>query len=60
MPTIDLGPPRPGPRDLLDGLLEAACLAPSVGLSQPWRFVMVEDPVRRAAVRASFEATFVQ
>lgn len=48
--------PTPVPPDLLDSLLEAACLAPSVGLSQPWRFVTVNDPVRRAAVRASFEA----
>ena len=41
---------------LLNELLEIATLAPSVGLSQPWRFVMVDDPARRAAVRASFEA----
>jgi 5,6-dimethylbenzimidazole synthase len=40
---------------LLNELLEVACLAPSVGLSQPWRFVTVDDPARRAAVRASFE-----
>ena len=31
-----------------------ACLAPSVGLSQPWRFVTVEDRVCRAAIRANF------
>ena len=48
--------PTPVPPDVLDGLLEIACLAPSVGLSQPWRFVTVTDPTRRAAVRASFEA----
>ncbi|HTR15697.1 MAG TPA: 5,6-dimethylbenzimidazole synthase [Acetobacteraceae bacterium] len=46
----------PVPPALLDELLEVAALAPSVGLSQPWRFVTVEDPARRAAVRASFEA----
>jgi len=39
---------------LLDSLLAAASLAPSVGLSEPWRFVTVDDPARRAAVRASF------
>jgi 5,6-dimethylbenzimidazole synthase len=39
---------------LLDALLEVACLAPSVGLSQPWRFVTVDDAPRRAAVRESF------
>ena len=35
-------------------VLEAAWLAPSVGLSQPWRFVTVDDVGRRAAVRANF------
>jgi len=39
---------------LLDRLLDAACLAPSVGFSQPWRFVLVDEPERRAAVRQSF------
>ena len=42
--------------DLLDELIETACLAPSVGLSQPWRFVSVEDAARRAAVRKNFIA----
>lgn len=46
----------PVPAALLDELLAVACLAPSVGLSQPWRFVMVDEPVRRAAIRADFEA----
>ena len=39
----------------LDRLVGLACLAPSVGLSQPWRFVVVETPSRRDAIRASFE-----
>ncbi len=43
------------PEGTLERLVRIACLAPSVGLSQPWRFVAVEDPSRRAAVRASFE-----
>jgi 5,6-dimethylbenzimidazole synthase len=47
--------PDPVPPALLDELLELAALAPSVGLSQPWRFVTVDDPARRAAVRKSFE-----
>jgi 5,6-dimethylbenzimidazole synthase len=47
---------EPVPPAVLEDLLELACLAPSVGLSQPWRFVTVEDPSRRSAVRASFEA----
>jgi 5,6-dimethylbenzimidazole synthase len=40
----------------LERLIECACLAPSVGLSQPWRFVIIEDAQRRAAIRASFES----
>ena len=48
--------PDPVPADLLTQLLETANLAPSVGLSQPWRFITVDDPARRAAVRANFEA----
>jgi 5,6-dimethylbenzimidazole synthase len=49
-------------RDLLpDGAVERlialAGLAPSVGLSQPWRFIVVDDASRRAAVRACFEAS---
>jgi len=36
-------------------LLEAAHTAPSVGLSQPWRFVRVQSEAARAAVIASFE-----
>jgi 5,6-dimethylbenzimidazole synthase len=39
---------------VLPRLLEAAALAPSVGLSQPWRFVAVDDPQRRRAVRENF------
>ena len=45
----------PLPASVVERLLELASLAPSVGLSQPWRFVLVEDAARRAAVRAGFE-----
>jgi 5,6-dimethylbenzimidazole synthase len=44
------------PEGMLERLIEIACTAPSVGLSQPWRFVVVEDSARRQAVRANFEA----
>lgn len=44
----------PVPQSELALALEAVDLAPSVGNSQPWRFVTVADPQRRAAVRASF------
>ena len=40
----------------VERLLEIACLSPSVGLSQPWRFVMVDEPARRHAVRENFAA----
>jgi 5,6-dimethylbenzimidazole synthase len=46
----------PLPEELLLRLLQTACLAPSVGLSQPWRFVLVDDPERRARIRANFAA----
>lgn len=51
---------EPVPSAMLDELLEIASLAPSVGLSQPWRFVSVDDPGRRAAVRESFKACNAQ
>ncbi|MFC3674763.1 5,6-dimethylbenzimidazole synthase [Ferrovibrio xuzhouensis] len=47
---------RAVPADLIARLLEMAALAPSVGNSQPWRFVLVEDPARRQKVIANFEA----
>jgi 5,6-dimethylbenzimidazole synthase len=43
------------PEDAVPRLLEIAMLAPSVGLSQPWRFVAIEDAARRAAIRRNFE-----
>jgi 5,6-dimethylbenzimidazole synthase len=45
---------EPLPGGALEALIELACLAPSVGLSQPWRFVIVEDNAIRAAVRENF------
>ncbi len=48
--------PDPLPEGLLERLLAVANGAPSVGLSQPWRFVTVDDPARRAAIRANFVA----
>ena len=33
----------PLPAGTLEALIELACLAPSVGLSEPWRFVIVDD-----------------
>jgi len=45
----------PLPAGALEQLLEQAALSPSVGLSQPWRFVIVDDPKRRAAVIENFK-----
>jgi 5,6-dimethylbenzimidazole synthase len=50
----------PLPGGTLEALIELACLAPSVGLSQPWRFVVVEDAARRAAIRQNFAACNAQ
>jgi 5,6-dimethylbenzimidazole synthase len=44
------------PAGTLERLIETACLSPSVGLSQPWRFVLVDDPDRRQAVLDQFKA----
>ena len=44
----------PIPPDLVARLLALASCSPSVGLSQPWRFVLVEPPARRAAIRENF------
>src|SRR5690606_3140718 len=44
----------PVPKALIARLIDLACHAPSVGNCQPWRFVLVDDPARRDAVRASF------
>jgi len=44
----------PVPEALLDEILDVAQIAPSVGNSQPWRWVSVESEQARAAVRANF------
>ena len=44
----------PLPNGTVEALIELACLAPSVGLSQPWRFVIVEDGAARATIRQNF------
>ncbi len=44
----------PVPAELVERALDLACLAPSVGNSQPWRFVSVESEAARDALRANF------
>ena len=46
---------EPLPSGTLERLIEVACLSPSVGLSQPWRFVVVVDLGRRQAVLDEFK-----
>jgi 5,6-dimethylbenzimidazole synthase len=46
----------PLPSGCIERLLYTACLAPSVGLSQPWRFVLVEDATKRLHIRENFTA----
>src|SRR5271170_1092572 len=46
--------PEPMPDELLYRLLEAAHSAPSVGLMQPWRFIVVRDLAVRQAVHSIF------
>ncbi len=44
----------PVSREQIDRLIALAAHAPSVGFSQPWRFVHVVSPALQAAVEASF------
>ena len=55
------GKPRelvePGPSaEEVERILTIAARAPDHGKLAPWRFVIVEDDARRAAIRASFES----
>src|SRR5262249_23040623 len=42
------------PPEIISFLLDIACSAPSVGLSQPWRFVIVDDLERRSQIIDDF------
>jgi 5,6-dimethylbenzimidazole synthase len=46
----------PVPEALVDRLLDLAQLSASVGNAQPWRWVRVDSPAVREAVRANFRA----
>lgn len=48
--------PDPVDDDVLMRLLGAAHAAPSVGLSQPWDFVVIRDPATRGAIHDAFAA----
>lgn len=48
--------PDPVASSLIEDLVRTATLAPSVGNSQPWRFVSVETLAAREAIIANFQA----
>ncbi|MTI19014.1 5,6-dimethylbenzimidazole synthase [Rhodobacteraceae bacterium RKSG542] len=45
----------PLPSELVEELLALTDLSPSVGNSQPWRFVMIEEPSLRSAIYEDFK-----
>ena len=45
----------PVPPEILSRILEAAHAAPSVGLMQPWNFILIESPAIRRKIKESFE-----
>ncbi|MGB1011485.1 MAG: 5,6-dimethylbenzimidazole synthase [Thiolinea sp.] len=47
--------PDPIADETLERILSAAIHAPSVGYSQPWRFVVIRDPETRQTIRDSYE-----
>jgi 5,6-dimethylbenzimidazole synthase len=47
---------RPVPQCLIENLLDIAQLSPSVGNSQPWRWVQVDSPAKRNEIRLNFVA----
>ncbi|MCX8554752.1 5,6-dimethylbenzimidazole synthase [Mycolicibacterium mucogenicum] len=48
------------PEDVLRRILEAAHMAPSVGLMQPWRFLRITDPAIRTAIKELVDAERIQ
>lgn len=46
--------PHPVPDDVLRRILDAAHRAPSVGLTQPWNFILIRDPAKRSEIHAAF------
>ena len=46
---------EPVDAQLIEHLVGLASLAPSVGYSQPWRYILVESEGRRESIRQNFE-----
>jgi len=51
---------RPVPREALLAVLEAARFAPSACNNQPWHFIVVQEPARRAALAACYARPWLQ
>jgi nicotinate-nucleotide--dimethylbenzimidazole phosphoribosyltransferase len=47
--------PDPVPADVIERVLAAAHRAPSVGLTQPWDFLLITDPATKGAVATHVE-----
>lgn len=47
--------PEPVDTDILKRVIEAAHLAPSVGMMQPWRFLRITDPLLRDSIHTLVE-----
>ena len=47
--------PDPLPAGLLEEILRLTSFAPSVGLSEGWRYVLINRPEMRAEIRSDFE-----
>lgn len=46
-------PTRDVPQEMLEEMLRCACLAPSAGNVQPWRFVVVKEEGKKKALAAA-------
>jgi nitroreductase len=51
---------RPVPDDVLAKILETARISPSAKNLQPWHFIVVRDPVKRAELSAGTWARFLK
>jgi iodotyrosine deiodinase len=48
--------PEPVPSELIENAIRCASLAPSGANQQPWRFIVVQDPVIKRQIREAAEA----
>jgi iodotyrosine deiodinase len=54
--TVRMFSPRPVSRETIETIVRTAGSAPSGANKQPWRFVCVQDPALKRAIRAAAEA----